>query len=133
MKYYISFFLLTILSSISFAQTKEQAMIALRAEEHTKVEIDEHMVTFRDHTGEINNIQNFEYLALELAEALYLQMSDHVYNPYFNAIFSEGYSYRNIIECKGGLELILNASPTEIVVSITDANNIELAKESFSL
>ncbi|WP_044208071.1 hypothetical protein [Flammeovirga sp. OC4] len=112
-------FAFILFNTLLFAQTKEQAIMALRTEEHTKVSIEENTVIFNDHHGALENIESYEYLALELAEGLYHQMSDQTFTPYFNALFSEGYVYQNIIDCKNGITLNLNASPEGIGVKIT--------------
>lgn len=132
MKKIIFTFAFTLINCLLFAQSKEQAIIALRSEEHTKVSIEDNQVIFEDHFDAINNIENYEFLALELAEGLYNQMSDQVFNTYFNILFAEGYTYKNIVACENGITLNLEASPEGIGISIIKYPEGEVANEYYS-
>ncbi|OHX66109.1 hypothetical protein [Flammeovirga pacifica] len=126
---FVSFILINITLS---AQSKEQAIMALRAEEHTKVTIEDNTVIFTDHFSAIEDVENYNYLALELAESLYNQMCDEQQNYYFNALFTEDLDYQNIIECKNGVILNLKADTKGIQVVITTYPDGEVANEYFS-
>lgn len=115
----------------AYTQTKEQAMLALRSEEHTKVEVIDTVVVFHDHIDSLRNVNNYNFFALELAESLYKQMADNMYTPYFNALFSEGYIYRNIIESQDGTIITIEASSKYIDVEIIKYPSKEVIHELF--
>ena len=115
----------------SNSQTLNQAMMALRSNEHSKVEIIDSAVVFYDQIDSLKNVPNFDYLALELAESLYKQMSEPVYNPYFNAIFRDGFLYKNHIESSDQTVINITASPDGIIVKIINDHTGESADELF--
>lgn len=133
MKNYILLSFLFVLSFQLKAQTLQQSMMALRFEDHTKVDIVDSTVVFHDHTGELKDIKDYNYFALELAEGLYKQMSDQVFNAYFNAIFVENMTYQNIIKSEDGTVITMSASPTNISVKITKYPEGIVADESFDI
>ncbi|ANQ49173.1 hypothetical protein KMW28_07195 [Flammeovirga yaeyamensis] len=131
MKKLITLSIFLLFQITSFAQTKEIAIMALRSEEHTKVTLEDDTVVFTDHFNALENIEDYDFLALELAESLFHQMCNEEQTKYFNTLFAENLKYQNIIECKGGTILNLTADNKGIKVVITTYPEGEVANEYF--